>query len=59
MLYYILSKFVSEVAMDFKDEAVCNAREAGIELRENEPLAAHTSFRIGGPARWMAFPKTV
>ena len=45
--------------MDFKDEAVCNAREAGIELRENEPLAAHTSFRIGGPARWMAFPKTV
>lgn len=22
-------------------------------------LAAHTSFRIGGPARWMAFPKTV
>ena len=35
--------------MDFKDEAVCNAREAGIELRENEPLAAHTSFRIGGP----------
>ena len=40
--------------MDFKDEAVCNAREAGIELRENEPLAAHTSFRIGGPARWMA-----
>ena len=45
--------------MNFKDEAVCNAREAGIELRENEPLAAHTSFRIGGPARWMAFPKTV
>lgn len=45
--------------MDFKDESVCNAREAGIELRENEPLAAHTSFRIGGPARWMAFPKTV
>lgn len=38
---------------------MCNAREAGIELRENEPLAAHTSFRIGGPARWMAFPKTV
>lgn len=37
--------------MNFKDEAVCNAREAGIELRENEPLAAHTSFRIGGPAR--------
>ena len=45
--------------MDFKDEAVRSAREAGIEIRENEPLAAHTSFRIGGPARWMAFPKTV
>ena len=45
--------------MDFKDEAVRRAREAGIEIRENEPLAAHTSFRIGGPARWMAFPKTV
>ena len=31
---------------------------AGIELREWEPLAAHTSFRIGGPAQLMAFPKT-
>ncbi len=27
------------------------------ELRENEPLAAHTSFRIGGPAALMLFPK--
>ena len=25
----------------------------------DEPMAKHTSFRIGGPARWMAFPKTV
>ena len=25
---------------------------------ENEPMAKHTSFRIGGPARRMAFPKT-
>ena len=24
---------------------------------ENEPMAKHTSFRIGGPARRMAFPK--
>ena len=24
---------------------------------ENEPLSAHTSFRIGGPAALMAFPK--
>ena len=29
-----------------------------IELRFNEPLAKHTSFRIGGGAEVMAFPKT-
>lgn len=28
-----------------------------MELRFNEPLAKHTSFRIGGPAEVMAFPK--
>ena len=28
-----------------------------IELRFNEPLAKHTSFRIGGPAEVMAFPR--
>lgn len=28
------------------------------ELRFNEPLAKHTSFRIGGPAEVMAFPKS-
>lgn len=27
------------------------------ELREEEPLAAHTSFRIGGPAELMVFPR--
>lgn len=26
-------------------------------VRENEPLAKHTSFRIGGPARLMVFPQ--
>lgn len=31
---------------------------AGIEIREWEPLAAHTSLRVGGPARLMAFPGT-
>lgn len=31
----------------------------GIELREQEPLRAHTSFQIGGPAALMAFPKTL
>ena len=29
-----------------------------IELRLEESLAKHTSFRIGGPAEVMAFPKT-
>ena len=29
-----------------------------IEIKMNEPLAKHTSFRIGGPAEAMAFPKT-
>lgn len=29
-----------------------------LELRLNEPMAAHTSFRIGGGAEVMAFPKT-
>ena len=28
-----------------------------LELRYNEPMAKHTSFRIGGPAEVMAFPK--
>ncbi len=28
------------------------------ELRENEPLAAYTSLRIGGPAALMLFPKS-
>ncbi len=29
-----------------------------IELRFQEPMSCHTSFRIGGPAEVMAFPKT-
>lgn len=29
-----------------------------LELRNNESLAKHTSFRIGGPAEVMVFPKT-
>ena len=29
-----------------------------IELRLDEPLSKHTSFRIGGPAAIMAFPKS-
>ena len=30
----------------------------GLELRLNEPMAMHTSLRIGGAAEVMAFPKT-
>ena len=30
----------------------------GLEVRANEPMSRHTSFRIGGPARLMALPKT-
>ena len=29
-----------------------------IELAMNEPMAKHTSFRIGGPVEVMAFPKS-
>ena len=29
-----------------------------VELRMNEPMAKHTSFRIGGPVEGMAFPKS-
>ena len=30
----------------------------GLELREHEPMAKHTSFRVGGPVRLMALPRT-
>ncbi len=29
-----------------------------LELRRNEPMARHTTFRVGGPAALMALPKT-
>ena len=29
-----------------------------VELRFDEPMASHTSFKIGGPAEIMAFPKS-
>ncbi len=29
-----------------------------LELREHEPMSRHTSFRIGGPARLMALPRS-
>lgn len=30
-----------------------------IEIRENEPLSKHSSFKIGGPAKFAVFPKSV
>ena len=33
-------------------------RIPGLEVRENEPMKRHTTFRIGGPARLMALPKS-
>ncbi len=30
----------------------------GLDIRENEPMSAHTSFRIGGPARLFISPKS-
>lgn len=30
----------------------------GLELRENEPMSRHTTFRVGGPAALMALPDT-
>ena len=44
--------------MGLENAAIMKIRQSGIALRAQEPLAAHTSFRIGGAAEWMAFPKT-
>ena len=33
-------------------------RIPGLEVRENEPMKRHTTFRIGGPARLMALPRS-
>lgn len=35
-----------------------NNRIPSLELRSNEPMSRHTTFRIGGPVPLMAFPKT-
>lgn len=37
-----------------KKNLICSCN--GMELREYEPMSAHTSFHIGGPARLMALP---
>ena len=47
--------------MESIEKAVQAVREQlpGMKLLEQEPLSAHCSFRIGGPARAIAFPSDV
>ncbi len=35
------------------------AQLPGLELRVNEPMSRHTTFRVGGPVSLMALPKSV
>lgn len=35
-----------------------NLKSKGISVVENEPMALHTTFKIGGPAKLMVFPKS-
>ncbi len=44
--------------MRVSDKLISDIRRAlpELELRENEPMSAHCSFRIGGPARLMCCP---
>ena len=39
-------------------EKLLRERCPEMELRVNEPMSKHTTFRIGGPAALMALPKT-
>lgn len=34
------------------------ARDLGVEVRREEPLAHHTTMRVGGPAAWFYLPRT-
>ena len=47
--------------MESVEKAVKAVREqlSGMKLLENEPMSRHSSFRIGGPARALAFPSDV
>lgn len=44
--------------MENRMEILELCRQTGCEYREKEPLKEHTSFRIGGPAEIMLFPKS-
>lgn len=47
--------------MENLEKAIAQIKEAlpGLTLLEQEPLSAHSSFRIGGPARALAVPRDV
>ncbi len=47
--------------MENLEKAISEIKKAlpGMKLLENEPLSAHSSFRIGGPARAIAVPADV
>lgn len=47
--------------MEKLENAIIELREKmpGLKLLENEPMSAHSSFRIGGPARVLAVPEDV
>ena len=40
------------------EELIRQLAQAGVPYLQEEPLSKHTSFRIGGPAELMAFPRT-
>ena len=44
--------------MEQLEKAIAEIKEPmpGLELRENEQMSEHCSFRIGGPARVLAIP---
>lgn len=41
-----------------KQSLTAFTEKIGVTLAENEPLSLHTTFRIGGPARFFAVPQT-
>ena len=47
--------------MENLEKAIAEIKQAlpGMTLLEQEPMAAHCSFRIGGPARVLAVPQDV
>ena len=47
--------------MENLEKAIAEIKQAlpGMTLLEQEPMAAHSSFRIGGPARALAVPQDV